>query len=264
MKKTLATLLTLSCLSLSSLAFATHPLVTDDTGTNGMLKFQVETSAEFGWDKETINNMINTKAQSQILNIGITAGLLDSLDLALAFPFTWQQVKKNGIKTYDNGGINDLSLALKWRFLEIGPASLAIKPSITFPSGDYNRGLGAARPAYGVTMISTVEFKPVALHANVGYTQQKYTDVDKIGRRENLWNVSAAGEVEAMHGVKMVAEIGTVTNGDRTSKTWPMFMTGGLVYSVIDNLDLSLGVKGALTRPETDFSLLTGVTFKLP
>ena len=245
MKNLLVTLLTVSCLSLPSLAFAAHPLATDDAGTTGMKKFQVETSAEFGWDKENVNG-VNTKVNSQSLNVGITAGLLDSLDLVLSLPFSWQQIKEDGVKRYDNGGLNDLSLDLKWRFLEIGQASFAFKPSITFPSGDYNRGLGTGRPAYGVTLISTVEFKAVAVHANVGYTYHKYTDADKDCNRENLWSMSLAGDIEVMKGLQVVAEIGAATNDDKTSTTWPAFMTGGVIYSVIDNLDLSLGVKGGL------------------
>lgn len=263
MNKISALLITVFILSLSTQSFAAHPLATDDAGTTGKLKFQVETSAEFGWEKESVKG-VNTQTDGQSYNIGITVGLLDSLDLALAFPFSWQQTREDGIKTYDNGGLNDLSLALKWRFLEIGPASFALKPSLTFPSGDYDRALGAGRPAYGVTLISTVEFKPLAVHANIGYTHQRYTDIDRDANRENLWSLSLAGAVEAMKGLQIVAEIGTSTNGDKGSTIWPMFMTGGVIYSVIDSLDLSLGVKGGLTTPETDIALLTGVTFKFP
>jgi hypothetical protein len=263
MKKFVPMLLALSFLSLSSPAFAAHPLATDDAGTLGMLKFQLETSAEFGWDKESING-VTTKTSSQGLNLGITAGLLDSLDLVLTLPFSWAQVREDGLKTYDNGGFNDLTMALKWKFLELGPASFAIKPAITFPSGDYNRGLGAGRPAYGATLISTVEFKPVAIHANVGYTHQRYMDTDNETSRKNLWNLSLAGVVEVFDGLQVVAEIGTATNGDRGSSDWPTFISGGVVYSVVKNLDLSLGVKGGLTSPETDIALLTGLTFKFP
>lgn len=263
MKKLLTLLLAIYCLSLPALASAAHPLATDDTGTLGKMKFQVETSAEFGWDRESING-VATNADSQDLNASITAGILEPLDLVVAFPFTWLQVTADGAKIYDNGGLNDLSMAIKWRFLEIGPVSFAVRPSITFPTGDYNRGLGAGRPAYGVTLISTVEFKPVAVHANVGFAHQKYTDADREWSRENLWNLSLAGTVEVMKNLQVVAEIGATTNGESGSATWPTFMTGGAIYSVIENLDISLGVKGGLTKPEPDIALLTGVTFKFP
>lgn len=263
MKKILSALLTVYCLLSASLALAAHPLATDDAGTTGKLKFQVETSAEFGWNRETVGG-VATKTDSQSFNFGITAGLLDSLDLYLTFPFSWRQIREDSLKVYDRGGLNDLTLEVKWQFLEIGPASFAVKPSVTFPSGDYDRGLGAGRPAYGVTLISTVEFKPVAVHANVGYTFQKYPDADRDSSRENLWNLSLAGSVDIMKSLQLVAEIGTTTNGDRSSTNWPTFMTGGAIYSVTESFDLSLGVKGGLTSPETDIAVLAGVVYKFP
>jgi hypothetical protein len=250
-------------MSLSSLAFAAHPLATDDTGTQGTMKFQVETSAEFAWDKEARQG-ITTKSSYQTLNATVTAGVLDALDLALSYPYTWQKIQTDSVTSLDNSGLNDLTVALKLRFLELGPASFAIKPSITFPTGNRERSLGVGRAAYGVTLISTVEFKPVAVHANFGYTNQKYTDADSNGLREHLWNLSLAGSVEIIQGLQLVTEIVTASNPDRRSNIWPIFMSCGMIYSIIDNLDLSLGAKVGLTDPATDMALLTGITFKFP
>jgi hypothetical protein len=263
MKKILSAVVTVWCMTLTLPAFAAHPLATDDSGTQGKLKFQLETTAEFGWDKEISNN-ITTKSDYQTLNVAVTAGVLDTLDLVLSYPYTWQHSEDNTGTLFDNSGLQDLSLALKWRFLELGPASFALKPAVTFPTANRDRYLGAGRLAYGATLISTVEFKPVAVHANIGYTNQRYTDADKDGSREHLWNLSLAGSVEVMKGLQLAAELGTFTNPDKTSTTWPTFITGGAIYTVIENMDLSLGVKGSLTAPETDVALLTGVTFKFP
>jgi len=259
MKRTLTTVVTVLSLSLTLPAFAAHPLATDDAGTNGKMKFQVEASAEFAWDRQD-----SVKSDSQAIGLAVSAGLLDNLDLSLAYPYTWQRETDNSATVLENSGLNDLTMALKWRFLELGPASFALKPAITFPTGDYGRSLGAGRPAYGATLISTVEFKPVAIHANAGYTHQKYTAADKDYNRENLWNLSLAGAVEVMNGLQLVAEVGAATNGDRASTVWPAFMTGGVIYSAFDYMDLSMGVKGGLNSPETDIALLTGITFKFP
>ena len=263
MKKTLASLLACSCLLLSSPAFAAHPLATDDAGTTGKMKFQAEAGAEFGWDKETEQG-ITTKANNQVLNVALTAGIVDTIDLVVSYPYTWQRIEDNAGNKLENNGPNDLSLEVKWRFLELGPASFAIKPSITFPTGNSDRGLGAGKVAYGGTLISSAEFKPVSVHANIGYTNQKYTDIDRDGSREHLWNLSLAGAAEVLEGLQLVAEVGAATNPDRASATWPAFMAGGAIYSVSESLDVSLGVKGALTTPEADITVLTGLTFKFP
>lgn len=259
MKNMLAVLLAISCFSMASLASAAHPLTSDDAGTTGTMNFQVETSAEFGWENES-----GATSDYQKLMVAATAGVRDSLDLVLCYPFTWQRIEDSSGNRLDKSGLNDVSLAFKWRLLELGPVSFAIKPSITFPTADRNRSLGAGRAAYGATLISTVEFKAVAIHANAGYTHQKYTDADQDDSRESIWNMSLAGGVEVMDGLQLVAEAGTATNPDRSSGTWRTFMAGGLIYSASHNMDVSLGVKGGLTTPETDIALLSGITIKLP
>lgn len=263
MRKLAGMMVMAGCLAWGSVAFAAHPLSTDDAGTQGMLKFQVEATAEFGWDKETFNN-VTTKTNQQNLGLTLTAGLLDSLDASVSFPFTIQQVKENDLKTLDNNGLNDITLALKWRFLELGPVSLAIKPAMTIPNGNEARSLGNGRAAYTTTLISTVDLKPVAIHANLGYRHQDYVDRVRSENRSDLWSMSLAGTVEVLKGLQVVAEVGASTNNLHASDVMPAYMTGGLIYSINDKLDLDLGVRGGLNKPATDLVLLTGVTVRFP
>ena len=113
-------------LCMTAPAHAAHPLATDDTGTQGKLKFQTETTAEFGWDRENEHG-ITTTSSIQTLNVAVTAGILDSIDLALSYPYIWQRIEDNTGNKLDNSGLSDLSLSLKWRFLEVGSTSFAIK-----------------------------------------------------------------------------------------------------------------------------------------
>jgi hypothetical protein len=61
-----------------------------------------------------------------------------------------------------------------------------------------------------------------------------------------------------------VAEVVTSENGFNASRTWPAFVTGGGIYSITENLDLSLGAKGGLNAPATDIALLAGLTCRFP
>jgi hypothetical protein len=244
-------------------AQAGHPLATDDTGTQGMLKFQVESTAEFGWDKETLNGT-TTKTNQQNLGLTLTAGIFDSLDASIAIPFTIQQIKENDIKTLDNNGLSDITLALKWRFLELGPLSLAIKPAMTIPNGDEAKSLGNGRAIYTATLISTVDLKPVLIHANLSYVHQEYVDAVRPDSPTDLWKMSLAGSVFVLKGLQVVAEVGTGVNNLKASDVWPTYITGGLIYSVNDQLDFDLGVRGGLNKPSTDLALLTGVVVRFP
>lgn len=257
MKKVLSAVVSLSFLLLSIPAFAGYPLSTDDAGTNGKMKFQMETSAEFAFDKQD-----QVKSTGKSIGLSLSAGLLDSLDISAGVPFTWQKEKESGITNLDNSGLEDTSLALKWRFMELGPASFALKPSVSFATGHYDRGLGAARPGYSATLISSVEFKPATISANAGYTMQKYTVADKDGNREHLFNFSLAAAVEVMKHLQVVAEIGTGKNSDRSNNIWPTFITGGVIYSVLESLEVSLGARGGVNDLATDITAMTALTFK--
>lgn len=264
MQNKITILVAVLLLALSTVsAFAAHPLATDDTGTQGVLKFQLETTGEFGWDRETSNG-VTTKADYQTLNATLTAGVLESLDAVISYPFTWQHIEESDGNSASNTGLNDLSLALKWRFLELGPVSFGVKPCITLPTANRDKKLGAGRVSYGATLISSVDLKPFAVHANVGYTNQKYTDADKDGSRASLWNMSLAGTAEVLKGLQIVAEVATTSNPDKAVSTWQTCLLGGVIYSPLENLDLSLGFKGSVTRPEIDKALLAGVTFRFP
>lgn len=255
MKKSLSAVVALFCFSLTLPAFAAHPLSSDDAGTNGKMKFQLETSAEFARDKQD-----GVTSNSQSIGVALSAGLLETLDISLAVPYTWKQEDQN------RHGVEDVTVALKYRFLEIGSTSFAVKPAVTIPTGN-DPDFGAGRPSYGVTLISTCEFKelklPTALHANVGYIYQVYPDT-VVESRKSLWNVSLAGAVEVAKGVQLVAEVGAATNDDKADSAWPAFITGGVIYSALESLDLSLGIKGGLNAPATDIAVLTGLTFKFP
>lgn len=265
MGRLFGTMVMAGCLLWGSVSFAAHPLSTDDTGTQGMLKGQVEATAEFSWDKSTNSTgTTTTKTNQQNLGLAVTLGILDSIDASVSFPFTIQQIKENDVTTRDNSGLNDITLALKWRFIELGPVSLAIKPAVTLPNGNQSRNLGNGRAIYAATLISTVDLKPVSLHANLGYTHQEYVDAVRPENRTDLWKMSLAAGVEVLKGLQVVAEVGTSSNSLHTSNVWPTYMTGGLIYSITGNLDIDLGVRGGLNKPFTDLMLLTGIVFKFP
>jgi|GEM_PF-5264623 len=48
----------------------------------------------------------------------------------------------------ETDGISDISLELKYRFYEKGGLSFALKPRISFPTGDEDKGLGAGETTY--------------------------------------------------------------------------------------------------------------------
>ncbi len=253
-------------------SFAAHPLVTDDTGTQGKGTFQLEVNSEFTYEKERQYNTDEAKWETKketggelatILSYGIT----DNTDIVLGLPYQWKKTRIDDVvttdKTEQGDGISDMSLEVKWRFYEKDGLSFAFKPGITLPSGDENKGLGNGKLSYGLMFITTKEIAPFAFHVNLGYTNNEYKlQKDKNEKRKGIWHASVASEVEVIKNLKAVANIGMERNPDKTSNTHPAFILGGLIYSISENVAIDFGIKGGLNKPETDLTFLAGMAFK--
>ena len=260
------------CCSLFTVSYAAHPLITDDTGTQGKGKFQLEVNSEFSYEKEQQYNADEDKWETKKETGGelatiLSYGIIDNLDVVLGFPYQWKKTRIDGVVTTNpteqGDGISDLSLEVKWRFYEKDGLSFALKPGITLPTGNENKGLGNGRVSYGLMFITTKEIKPWAFHLNLGHTRNEYKlQADKDANRNDIWHTSLAAEVEVMKDIKVVGNIGMERNPDKTSNTYPAFILGGLIYSISENIAIDMGVKGGLNKPETDLTFLAGIAFK--
>jgi opacity protein-like surface antigen len=245
------------CFSLLTVSFAAHPLITDDTGTQGRGKFQLEINGETGCNKEEEEGATVKETGSEVA-AGLSYGVLDNLDVVVGLPYQWNKVKEDGDVTSDEDGISDMSLEVKWMFYERNGMSLALKPGLTLPTGDDEKGLGAGRMTYSMFFITTKEIEPLAFHFNAGYIRNE----NKADDRKDIWHVSLASEVEAVNNLKLVANLGMEKNPDKSSSTDLAFILGGLIYSVSENYDIDFGIKFGLNKPETDRTLLAGMAVR--
>ena len=238
-------------------AFAAHPLITDDTGTQGKGKTQLEFTGEYDHDS---NNGFTTNTFIFPRIPVISYGIADSVDLVLGVPYEWRETKQDGIATTESG-ISDVSIQLKWKFQEKDGLSFAIKPGVTLPTGDENKGFGNGKVSYSTFFITTKERAPWAFHFNIGYIRNEYKlRTDEAANRKDLWHVSLASQVEVIKNLKAVANIGMERNLDKGSNTDPAFLLGGVIYSITESFDLDAGVKAGLNKPETDITYLAGIT----
>ena len=241
-------------------AFASHPLITDDTGTQGKGKMQLEFIGEYGFEKE---KGVTEKGLEVPTVPFLSYGVTDAVDLVVGLSYVSVEVEDGGTTT-EVRGTTDMSVELKARFYEKDGLSFAVKPGISLPTGDEEKGLGNGRSSYSAFFITTKEAGPWAFHFNVGYIRNEYKlQADDEANRKDIWHVSLASQVAAAKDLHFVANIGMEQNSDVTSDVNPAFVLGGLVYAVSESMDLDFGVKGGLNKAETDYTVLAGVTWKL-
>jgi len=238
-------------------AFAAHPLITDDAGTQGKGKFQLEVNGQYDSDKETVGN-VSVKSTGGQAGSTLSYGIIDNADLVLNVPYGWGKVTEDGVSTYDEKGLSDISLEVKWRFFEKDGLSFGLKPGISLPTGNHEKGLGAGKTGYHLFFIGSKEAAPWAFHANLGYIRNE----NKFDEEKDLWHASLAAVYEVVKDLKIVGNVGTERNADKAADNDPAFVIGGVIYSVAENFDLDAGVKYGLTSSETDLSVMAGAAFR--
>lgn len=249
------------CLGLAgSAAYAAHPLITDDTGVQGKGKVQIEVNGEYGSDTETVAG-VDEKATGSGVAAAFTYGATDQLDLVLGVPYVSHEATASGATVADEAGLSDMTIEAKWRFFEKDGLSLALKPGITIPTGDEQKGLGSGKTAYSLFGIATKESGPWAFHANLGYLRNEYdTQGGAVDEEKNLWHLSAATEYSVEKNLRIVGNLGVEKNPDKGATDDPAFALLGAIYRLTEDFEIDGGIKLGITDPETDTTVLVGVT----
>ncbi len=233
-------------------AFAAHPLITDDAGTQGRGKAQLEINGEYGQDRAA-----GVTVRSNQIAASLSYGISAPLDVIIGVPYQRVRTTGNGEGTSESG-VSDASLELKWRFYDRDGLSFALKPGISLPAGDNEKGLGAGRTTYHFFCVASKELKSWAFHLNFGLLRNE----NKNEERKNLLHTSLAATVEVIKDLKIVGNIGLERNTDRNENIDPAFILGGLIYSLSESFDIDFGIRGGLNKPETDFSILAGTAYR--
>lgn len=256
-KRSIVNYLLYAALLTPAAAWAAHPLVTDDTGTQGKGKFQLEVNGQHDSDKETVGG-VSVKSTGGQAGTTLSYGVIENADLVLNVPYRWGKVTEDGASVYDEKGLSDISFEVKWRFFEKDGISFGLKPGISFPTGDDEKGLGTGKTGYHVFLIGSKEAAPWAFHANLGYIRNE----NKTEEEKDLWHVSLATTWEVVKDLRLVGNIGMGKNADKSADNDPSFLIAGVIYSVSENSDLDAGVKYGLNSSETDLSLMVGAAFR--
>jgi hypothetical protein len=233
-------------------SFAAIPLITDDTGTQGKGKFQLELFGEYASDRD---EGFTNKDSS--FSATLTYGIIDPVDLVLTIPYeSWRAEGSEPVGKGD--GLGDLIIEARWRFFEKDGFSFALKPGFTIPTGSDEKDLGTGRMTYRLFVIASKEMNPWAFHLNVGYIRNNNFEDD----RKDIWRASFAATVDVTKNLKLAGDVGVETNPESFSKTPPAYILGGVIYSPKEDLDLGFGIKAGLTKTEPDFAVRGGITVR--
>jgi long-subunit fatty acid transport protein len=250
----------------SSFAWAAHPFITDDTGTQGKGNWQLELQGDFLRDERTAAG-VERKDKLNAYTSVLSYGILDNLDVQVGVSYLSTRTTMNGSTTADESGVGDSTLELKWRFYEAGDFSLALKPGVLLPTGNEDKGLGTGKTSWGIALLATYEAEPWTFSGNIAYTHARFKDPQTAAdSRSDLWRVSGGASYALTGEVQLVGELGLRSNESSNDAFLPdstsQFGMLGVIYSPTKKIDLDLGFRKNFNRAEFDKAYLVGATFR--
>lgn len=223
----------LALLALSStLAFADHPLITEDTGVLGKGLRQVELHGEHARDQEGI-----AKRSSEVSMV-LSYGVAEEADLQLELPYAREVTDGEVVK-----GRGDASLALKWRFLDREALSMVLKPELV--SGG----------RWALNYAVAYEFGRLEAVVHLGHARNR----NRIGERKSLSHRSIALLWSASEKWRLVLDLGLDSSPDPAARTHERQLAFGVSHALSRGIEVGAGAKKGLNDEADDRALLAGV-----
>lgn len=237
----------------SAAALGAHPLLTEDTGTQGAGHVQLELTRDLSHTK---GESANTRDRH--VNAVLSVGLADTLDAIVSLPHE-RQTDLLAATDATVQGVADMEIAAKWRFYDEGALSFALRPGLGLPTGDDDKGLSAGHVTPSLFAVMTYAGEPWTFHVHLGYTRNIHDGTDE---RNHIYHASVAAEYALGESLRLVGDASVETYAKNSGYPNAGSMVFGLVYSVTPNLDIDLGYRKGLTQPATDSTWLTGLAIR--
>jgi hypothetical protein len=226
-------------------AFAAHPLLTEDTATQGVGNAELEHG--LSWMRDGDEHVFAFQPQLSI-------GLQPTLDLLLQ-P-SWVIDRSTG--TPATRGFGDTVLDAKWRFYGFAPLSLAVRAGFQLPTSQGGLGLPHGRTSEHALLVATVDAVPWTLHANLGMTRNPALP----GLRRNVGHASAAALWSLDERWILTLDAGFDSNPDPARSSWPGVVLGGVIFTVRPGFDIDVGWQTSLRQSASTRQWLLGLTYR--
>lgn len=233
-------------------AQAAHPLITEDAYTLGRGVAQLEIGFERArFDQDDFEGRVYG------VRPVISYGLRDDVDLMLGAPYLdTRELSATGLVR--TRGFADASLEVKWRFWHGESAKVALKPGLTFPTGDFREGLGTGRTVPSIFLVSTFEREAWIWNLHVGYVRNE----NRVDERRDLLHLSGSVVYRMNPQLQWALDLSADSNLDRSNETFPSVALLAAIYSPTEDVDLDLGIKVGLNSVADAHGLLAGATLR--
>lgn len=227
--------------------WAAHPFLTEDPGTQGKGRSELELGAAAAQGDPSIDG------RGTMFSPQFSFGVAENVDVIVqAF---WQSQWPAQAATVR--GFNNTVLDIKWRFVDEGPLALGMRGGIELPTGNAAKGLGGGDVSPHLLGIIGYKFDDLQVLLNAGYARLR-----QPGVRPDFGFFSVALTSADPGSVQTFIEAATFSNTDPAQSQWPAVARTGLIVSVNTLLDLDVGVQARLNHSATRVVWLAGATLR--
>jgi hypothetical protein len=225
-------------------ALGGHPMLTEDTGTQGTGNAELELG--YSWADDAGNRSFLFQPQ-------LSYGATPTLDLIVQPSWYSNDIAGDHVQ-----GAGDTNLDFKWRFLGHDPYSLALRAGVTVATSQHDIGLPDGRIAEHVVLVGTYDAAPLTIDANLGYAHNP----DVVDLRANLYHLSAAALYAASDRLSLVVDVDVDSNADAAKSSNPAVALVGAIYTCRPGLDIDVGYRAGLNSAAIARQWLLGITFR--
>jgi hypothetical protein len=238
-------------LATASLAHAAHPLISEDTGTQGSGKFELELGTSL---------TVDSGGHVFELDPQLSWGARDDVDLILRPSVLWP-----GGSAADaagrSSGLGTTALDFKWRAARYADdVSLGVRAGLDLPTAA--RGLGSQRT--GAHALAMVTYDPPGMlaTANIAYTRLPADDGLGNRLRQDVLRISAAYARDVTDVVRLAVDAAVSRHPDPSVATWPAVVLVGAIVHLPIGFDVDVGYQARLNRAAPSNVWLAGATFR--
>lgn len=221
---------------------AAHPLLTEDTGTQGKGGWQLEVNGERQKDPQPGLDLPPLRAIQS--GTTLSYGLTETIDAKIDVPYLRHE------------GILDVGVGFKWRFYEKDELSFGVQAGLFLPTGDEQKGLGTGKTNAGVLGIASWQGERWEFHSSFGVRSNE----NVIDQRDWLGHFSAAAGYRLLQPLRLLVDFAWDSNPQAEEGTLRNTVFG-FIWSVTKDFDLDAGYRRG-NSPAIQDAWLFGLTLR--
>jgi hypothetical protein len=234
-------------LAIGSSAHAAHPLISEDTGTLGGGKYELELGTQLATGGGHVFE----------LDPQLSYGVRDDVDFIVRPSLLWLSGDAADAAGRSRG-FGSTALDVKWRAWSSDPLSLGTRAGLDLPTA--SPGLGSNGVGAHAIAVATYETPGALATANAAYT--RLGDDAGGALRRDLLRVSAAFVREVRADVRLAIEAAAFSHPDPAVARWPAVVLVGAIAHLPIGVDVDVGYQAGLNRAAPASVWLAGMTLR--